>query len=140
MLLIKHTYNYSIKHRYYGHMNLHNSYNLAIIYGKQCVNDFFITDIEPLIFALTFSTRPEIDKIFLKKHLTHIHLIWCTFLHMTGKDFVKKLLRDGWELDRVRGSHYIMRKNDVILSVPVHANKDLKTGIFNDLNKKAGYK
>jgi predicted RNA binding protein YcfA (HicA-like mRNA interferase family) len=59
---------------------------------------------------------------------------------MTGKDFVKKLLRDGWELDRVRGSHHIMRKGDIILSVPVHANKDLKLGIFNDLNKKAGYK
>jgi len=59
---------------------------------------------------------------------------------MTGKDFVKKLLRDGWELDRVRGSHYIMRKGGITLAVPVHANKDLKAGIFNDLNKKAGYK
>jgi len=59
---------------------------------------------------------------------------------MTGKDFVRKLLRDGWELDRVRGSHHIMRKDGVILSVPVHGNKDLKAGILNDLNKKAGYK
>ena len=59
---------------------------------------------------------------------------------MTGKDFIKKLLRDGWELDRVRGSHHIMRKDGVILSIPVHGNKDLKAGIYNDLNKKAGYK
>ena len=59
---------------------------------------------------------------------------------MSGKDFVKKLMKDGWELDRVKGSHHIMRKNGVCLSVPVHGNEDLKPGIFNDLNKKAGYK
>ena len=59
---------------------------------------------------------------------------------MSGKDFVKKLLKDGWELDRVKGSHHIMRKNNVCLSVPVHGNEDLKPGILYDLNKKAGYK
>ena len=60
--------------------------------------------------------------------------------NVSGKDFVKKLMRDGWELDRVRGSHHIMRKNGISLSVPVHKNEDLKPGIFNELNKKAGYK
>ena len=49
-------------------------------------------------------------------------------------------MKDGWELDRVRGSHHIMRKNDVSLSVPVHKNDNLKPGILNELNKKAGYK
>ena len=58
---------------------------------------------------------------------------------MSGKDLVKKLMKDGWELDRVRGSHHIMRKNGICLSVPVHRNEDLKPGILNDLNKKAGY-
>jgi len=59
---------------------------------------------------------------------------------VSGKDFVKKLMKDGWELDRVKGSHHIMRKNGICLSVPVHGNEDLKLGIFNNLNKKAGYK
>ena len=59
---------------------------------------------------------------------------------MSGKDFVRKLMKDGWELDRVRGSHHIMRKGGICLSVPVHGNEDLKTGILNDLLKKAGYK
>jgi len=59
---------------------------------------------------------------------------------MSGKDFVKKLMKDGWELDRVKGSHHIMRKNGVCLSVPVHGNEDLKPGILNDLNKRAGCK
>ena len=59
---------------------------------------------------------------------------------MSGKDFVRKLLKDGWELDRIKGSHYIMRRDGKCLSVPVHKNEDLKPGILNDLNKKAGYK
>ena len=59
---------------------------------------------------------------------------------MSGKDFVKKLMKDGWALDRVKGSHHIMRKDGICLSVPVHKNEDLKPGILGDLNKKAGYK
>ena len=59
---------------------------------------------------------------------------------MSGKDFIKKLMKDGWELDRVKGSHHIMRKNGVSLSVPVHGNVDLKPGILNFLIKKVGYK
>ena len=59
---------------------------------------------------------------------------------MSGKDLVKKLLNDGWELDRVKGSHHILRKNSICLSVPVHKNEDLKPGILNFLWKKAGYR
>ena len=59
---------------------------------------------------------------------------------MSGKDFVKKLMKNGWELDRVSGSHHILRKDGICLSVPVHRNEDLKPGILNNLNKKAGYK
>jgi len=59
---------------------------------------------------------------------------------MSGKDFIKKLMKDGWELDRVKGSHHIMRKDGINLSVPVHGNEDLKPGMLNALNKKAGYK
>ena len=59
---------------------------------------------------------------------------------MSGKEFVKKLIKDGWKLDRVNGSHHIMRKNDICLSVPVHGNEDLKPGILNTLAKKEGYK
>jgi len=59
---------------------------------------------------------------------------------MSGKDLVKKLMKDGWTLDRVRGSHHIMRRNGICLSVPVHSNEDLKPGLLNDLYKKAGYK
>jgi predicted RNA binding protein YcfA (HicA-like mRNA interferase family) len=60
--------------------------------------------------------------------------------NMSGKDFIKRLMKDGWELDRVKGSHHIMRKNGISLSVPVHGTDELKPGILNTLNKKAGYK
>ena len=59
---------------------------------------------------------------------------------MSGKDFIKKLMKDDWQLDRVKGSHYIMRKNGISLSIPVHGIEDLKPGLLNFLNKKAGYK
>jgi predicted RNA binding protein YcfA (HicA-like mRNA interferase family) len=59
---------------------------------------------------------------------------------MSGKEFIKKLMKDGWKLDRIKGSHHILRKNGINLSVPVHGNEDLKSGILNVLNKRAGYK
>lgn len=29
---------------------------------------------------------------------------------MNGKELVKKLQADGWKIDRIRGSHYVMKK------------------------------
>jgi predicted RNA binding protein YcfA (HicA-like mRNA interferase family) len=57
---------------------------------------------------------------------------------MSGKEFVRLLKKNGWVLDRIKGSHHIMRKNGLSLSVPVHANEDLKPGILNSLKKQAG--
>jgi predicted RNA binding protein YcfA (HicA-like mRNA interferase family) len=57
---------------------------------------------------------------------------------MSGKDFVKLLKKNGWILDRIKGSHHIMRKNGVSISVPAHAKEDLKPGILNSLKKQAG--
>jgi predicted RNA binding protein YcfA (HicA-like mRNA interferase family) len=60
------------------------------------------------------------------------------FIFMSGKDFVKLLRKNGWILDRIKGSHHIMRKHGISLSVPVHAHGDLKPGILNSLKKQAG--
>ncbi|MDR2742453.1 MAG: type II toxin-antitoxin system HicA family toxin [Treponema sp.] len=57
---------------------------------------------------------------------------------MNGKDFVKLLRKHDWILDRIKGSHHIMRKNGISISVPVHKNEDLKPGILNSLKKQAG--
>ncbi len=59
---------------------------------------------------------------------------------MTGKELIKLLKSNGWELDRVKGSHHIMIKGKDTLSVPVHGNKDLPTGILKKLLKAGGLK
>jgi predicted RNA binding protein YcfA (HicA-like mRNA interferase family) len=57
---------------------------------------------------------------------------------MTGKDKVKQLKKAGWTIDRIEGSHYVMAKDGRTVSIPVHANKDLKKGTENRINKDAG--
>jgi predicted RNA binding protein YcfA (HicA-like mRNA interferase family) len=59
---------------------------------------------------------------------------------MTGKEMVKKLESDGWALDRVKGSHHIMIKNEKTVVIPVHTGKDLKPGTLRSILKQAGYK
>ncbi|HNW29069.1 MAG TPA: type II toxin-antitoxin system HicA family toxin [Clostridia bacterium] len=57
---------------------------------------------------------------------------------MTGKELVKLLKKDGWTLDRIKGSHHIMIKGTMTLSVPVHGNRDLPAGILHRLMKDGG--
>ncbi|MEG3863574.1 type II toxin-antitoxin system HicA family toxin [Microcoleus sp. herbarium12] len=59
---------------------------------------------------------------------------------VSGKALCKIVERSGWELKRITGSHHIYAKEDVtvILSIPVHSNRDLPTGILRSLLKDAG--
>jgi len=59
---------------------------------------------------------------------------------VSGKQFAKILERHGWTLLRVQGSHHIYGKtgSDVRLSVPIHSNQTLKTGLLRHLMKMAG--
>ena len=59
---------------------------------------------------------------------------------ISGKEFAKTLERHGWSLLRVQGSHHIYGKtgSEVRLSVPVHGNQTLKTGLLRHLMKAAG--
>ncbi len=59
---------------------------------------------------------------------------------VSGKELIKVLKRYGWTLLRVHGSHHVYGKHGatVRLSVPVHANKALKTGLAKHLLKMAG--
>ncbi|HBI23854.1 MAG: addiction module toxin, HicA family [Nitrospirae bacterium RIFCSPLOW2_12_42_9] len=59
---------------------------------------------------------------------------------MTGKELIKLLKENGWTLDRIKGSHYIMIKGKKTLSVPVHGNRDLPKGTLNSLLKEGGLK
>jgi predicted RNA binding protein YcfA (HicA-like mRNA interferase family) len=59
---------------------------------------------------------------------------------VSGKRMCKLLEDKGWKLARITGSHHICLiegKNDRI-TVPVHGNQDMKTGLQNFIMKLAG--
>ena len=58
---------------------------------------------------------------------------------VSGKALCKILERQGWQLKRITGSHHIYAKVgvDVILSIPVHSNRDLPIGILKSIIKDA---
>jgi predicted RNA binding protein YcfA (HicA-like mRNA interferase family) len=57
---------------------------------------------------------------------------------MTGKEVIKLLKKHGWMLDHIQGSHHIMLKGAVKISVPVHDNADMKPGTLHSILKEAG--
>lgn len=59
---------------------------------------------------------------------------------VSGKEFARILERHGWSLLRVQGSHHIYGRigSEVRLSVPIHGNQTLKTGLLRHLMKLAG--
>lgn len=59
---------------------------------------------------------------------------------VSGKEFVKLLEQNGWELLRVKGSHHVYGKAgiSVRLSIPIHRNQPLKTGLLKHFMKVAG--
>jgi predicted RNA binding protein YcfA (HicA-like mRNA interferase family) len=56
---------------------------------------------------------------------------------VSGKRFCRILDSNGWELKRINGSHHIYAKvgNTARISVPVHGNTPLKTGLLRHLMK-----
>jgi predicted RNA binding protein YcfA (HicA-like mRNA interferase family) len=59
---------------------------------------------------------------------------------VSGRHLCKVLQEHGWLLKRIHGAHHIYAKpdNPVILTVPVHGNRDLKQGTLRKLMKDAG--
>lgn len=58
---------------------------------------------------------------------------------VSGKELAKVVERHGWLLLRINGSHHIYGKSGspVRLSIPIHANSPLKTGLLRSLMKAA---
>ncbi|RWN19957.1 MAG: type II toxin-antitoxin system HicA family toxin [Mesorhizobium sp.] len=54
---------------------------------------------------------------------------------ISGKEFARAVERQGWKLLRIAGSHHNYGKQGSIvrLSIPIHANKPLKTGLLRHL-------
>ena len=59
---------------------------------------------------------------------------------VSGREFARLIERQGWQLLRVNGSHHVYGKagSVVRLSVPIHGNKALKTGLLRHLLKAGG--
>ena len=58
---------------------------------------------------------------------------------ISGREFARMIERRGWQLLRVSGSHHIYGKSGSVvrLSVPIHGNRPLKTGLLRHLAKLA---
>ncbi|MGK5081809.1 type II toxin-antitoxin system HicA family toxin [Bdellovibrionota bacterium FG-1] len=59
---------------------------------------------------------------------------------LSGKQLVRLLEENGWVLVRINGSHHILVKGPDSVSVPVHGNHSLGTGLERKILKKAGLK
>jgi len=59
---------------------------------------------------------------------------------LSGRDFAHIVERRGWTLLRVNGSHHIYGKSGSVvrLSISIHGNKPLKTGLLRHLAKLVG--
>ena len=59
---------------------------------------------------------------------------------LSGREFARLVERSGWKLLRINGSHHIYgRPGSVVrLSIPIHGNRPLKTGLLRHLAKLAG--
>jgi predicted RNA binding protein YcfA (HicA-like mRNA interferase family) len=61
---------------------------------------------------------------------------------LSGKEFARILEKRGWELLRVKGSHHVYGRpgSEIRISVPIHRNQSLKTGLLRHFMKVAGLK
>ncbi|MDX6391664.1 MAG: hypothetical protein QOJ73_2727 [Streptosporangiaceae bacterium] len=60
-------------------------------------------------------------------------------IRLSGKEIVKALAKDGWEVERVSGSHHVMRHYDGHhVSVPVHGNRPLPAGTLASICRSVG--
>lgn len=59
---------------------------------------------------------------------------------MTGKELLRLLIKHGWKIDRIHGSHHVLKKDNQTITVPIHGNGDIKKGLLQSLLKQAGLK
>jgi predicted RNA binding protein YcfA (HicA-like mRNA interferase family) len=59
---------------------------------------------------------------------------------MNGKELLKILKENGWEVTRIKGSHHQVRKGNKTFPVPVHGKKDIAKGTLHNILKLAKIK
>lgn len=60
-----------------------------------------------------------------------------TYYHciMKDKDLLKLFLQNGWKIERINGSHHILRKNGRTEVIPIHG-RDVPKGLLNTILKR----
>ncbi len=60
-------------------------------------------------------------------------------IRLSGKEIVRALAKDGWEIQWVSGSHHVMRHADGRrVRVPVHGNRALPAGTLASICREVG--
>ncbi|MDR1227432.1 MAG: type II toxin-antitoxin system HicA family toxin [Azoarcus sp.] len=59
---------------------------------------------------------------------------------MNGKHAIKRLEAQGFTVLRISGSHHILAKGNLRVTVPVHGAADLKIGTLKSIEKQSGVK
>jgi predicted RNA binding protein YcfA (HicA-like mRNA interferase family) len=62
------------------------------------------------------------------------------YLLVNGKQLIKILEKNGWEVLRSSGSHYRLGKGEARVTVPVHGARDIGPGLLNAIEKQTGVK
>ena len=57
---------------------------------------------------------------------------------VSGKKMLQILMKNGWQVIRIKGSHYRLQKENKFISLPIHQNQDLKIGLLRSIMKDAG--
>ena len=59
---------------------------------------------------------------------------------MAGRDLLKLLKANGWQFDRVRGSHHILVRGSATISLPVHGSRHVpKEGLCRQSSRRLGF-
>jgi mRNA interferase HicA len=59
---------------------------------------------------------------------------------MKSSEFHRLVKKNGWEVVRVAGSHYMYQKNGQTIPVPYHGSKEIGEGLRKTLVKQMGLK
>ncbi len=59
---------------------------------------------------------------------------------MNGKDIIKKLQAQGWQVLRTEGSHVRMGKDAARTTIPLHGAHDVKPGTLASIERQTGLK
>jgi mRNA interferase HicA len=57
---------------------------------------------------------------------------------MKSRELHKIIKKNGWQLLRIKGSHYIYEKDDMTYPVPFHGAKEIGKGIELKIKKEMG--